>query len=71
MSEPAFFGFEATIGLITFVVVTAVLSYIMLGSGFFATQKSQEVRTCKLIIRSSSWGDGIIPLSVEVIGMDT
>jgi len=43
MSEPAFSGFEATIVLITFVVVTAVLSYIMLGSGFFATQKSQEV----------------------------
>jgi flagellin FlaB len=41
--EPAFSGLEAAIVLIAFVVVAAVFSYVMLGAGFFATQKSQEV----------------------------
>lgn len=39
----AFSGLEAAIVLIAFVVVAAVFSYVMLGAGFFATQKSQEV----------------------------
>jgi len=41
--EGAFSGLEAAIVLIAFVVVAAVFSYVMLGAGFFATQKSQEV----------------------------
>jgi flagellin FlaB len=41
--ESAFSGLEAAIVLIAFVVVAAVFSYVMLGAGFFATQKSQEV----------------------------
>lgn len=41
--ESAFTGLEAAIVLIAFVVVAAVFSYVMLGAGFFATQKSQEV----------------------------
>ena len=41
--EIAFSGLEAAIVLIAFVVVAAVFSYVMLGAGFFATQKSQEV----------------------------
>lgn len=41
--ETAFSGLEAAIVLIAFVVVAAVFSYVMLGAGFFATQKSQEV----------------------------
>jgi len=41
--EAAFSGLEAAIVLIAFVVVAAVFSYVMLGAGFFATQKSQEV----------------------------
>ena len=41
--EAAFSGLEAAIGLIAFVVVAAVFSYVMLGAGFFATQKAQEV----------------------------
>jgi len=41
--ELAFSGLEAAIVLIAFVVVAAVFSYVMLGAGFFATQKSQEV----------------------------
>jgi len=42
-TESAFTGLEAAIVLIAFVVVAAVFSYVMLGAGFFATQKSQEV----------------------------
>jgi len=41
--DMAFSGLEAAIVLIAFVVVAAVFSYVMLGAGFFATQKSQEV----------------------------
>jgi flagellin FlaB len=42
-SEDAFTGLEAAIVLIAFVVVAAVFSYVVLGAGFFTTQKSQEV----------------------------
>lgn len=41
--EKGFTGLEAAIVLIVFVVVAAVFSYVMLGAGFFTTQKSQEV----------------------------
>lgn len=40
--EDAFTGLEAAIVLIAFVVVAAVFSYVILGAGFFTTQKSQE-----------------------------
>ena len=38
-----FTGLEAAIVLIAFVVVAAVFAYVVLGAGFFTTQKSQEV----------------------------
>ena len=41
--EKGFTGLEAAIVLIAFVVVAAVFSCVMLGAGFFTTQKSQEV----------------------------
>jgi len=41
--DNAFTGLEAAIVLISFVLVAAVFSYVMLGAGFFATQKAQEV----------------------------
>jgi flagellin FlaB len=41
-NEDAFTGLEAAIVLIAFIVVAAVFSYVMLGAGFFTTQKSQE-----------------------------
>jgi flagellin FlaB len=41
--EDGFTGLEAAIVLIAFVVVAAVFSYVMLGAGFLASQKSQEV----------------------------
>jgi flagellin FlaB len=40
--EEAFTGLEAAIVLIAFVVVAAVFSYVVLGAGFFTTQKSQQ-----------------------------
>ena len=42
MNDSAFTGLEAAIVLIAFVVVAAVFSYVVLGAGFFTTQKSQE-----------------------------
>ncbi|UUX91815.1 archaellin/type IV pilin N-terminal domain-containing protein [Methanoplanus endosymbiosus] len=42
-NDEAFTGLEAAIVLIAFVVVAAVFSYVVLGAGFFTTQKSQEV----------------------------
>ena len=42
-NDRGFTGLEAAIVLIAFVVVAAVFSYVMLGAGFFTTQKSQEV----------------------------
>jgi flagellin FlaB len=41
--DNALTGLEAAIVLIAFVVVAAVFSYVLLGAGFFATQKAQEV----------------------------
>lgn len=43
VQDEAFTGLEAAIVLIAFVVVAAVFSYVVLGAGFFTTQKSQEV----------------------------
>jgi archaeal flagellin FlaB len=42
-NDAAFTGLEAAIVLIAFVVVAAVFSYVMLGAGFFTSQKSKEV----------------------------
>jgi len=41
-SSDGFTGLEAAIVLIAFVVVAAVFSYVVLGAGFFTTQKSQQ-----------------------------
>jgi flagellin FlaB len=39
-SHDAFTGLEAAIVLIAFVVVAAVFAYVILGAGFFTTQKA-------------------------------
>jgi flagellin FlaB len=41
--DMGFTGLEAAIVLIAFVVVAAVFSYVVLGAGFFTTQKAQQV----------------------------
>ena len=53
-SEEGFTGLEAAIVLIAFVVVAAVFSYVVLGAGFFTTQKSQEVVYSSVDMASSS-----------------
>jgi len=40
--DEGFTGLEAAIVLIAFVVVAAVFSYVVLGAGFFSSQKAQE-----------------------------
>jgi len=64
MKNEAFSGLEAAIVLIAFVVVAAVFSYVMLGAGFFATQKSQEVTysgikqsTSNIVLDGQVYGD--------------
>ena len=42
-NDEGFTGLEAAIVLIAFVVVAATFSYVVLGAGFFTTQKTQEV----------------------------
>ena len=42
LNDEGFTGLEAAIVLIAFVVVAAVFSYVVLGAGFFTTQKAQE-----------------------------
>lgn len=41
-NDKGFTGLEAAIVLIAFIVVAAVFSYVVLGAGFFTTQKAQE-----------------------------
>jgi len=41
-SEEGFTGLEAAIVLIAFIVVASVFSYVILGAGFYTTQKAQE-----------------------------
>jgi flagellin FlaB len=41
-NNDGFTGLEAAIVLIAFIVVAAVFSYVVLGAGFFTTQKAQE-----------------------------
>ena len=64
--EKGFTGLEAAIVLIAFVVVAAVFSYVMLGAGFFTTQKSQEVVHTGVTQASSS-----VELSGDVIASGT
>jgi len=40
--DNAFTGLEAAIVLIAFVIVAAAFSYVILGAGFFTTQRAQE-----------------------------
>ena len=66
--EKGFTGLEAAIVLIAFVVVAAVFSYVMLGAGFFTTQKSQEVVHTGVTQASSSLapsGDVIVRGGVD------
>jgi len=62
--DRAFTGLEAALVLIAFVVVASVFSYVMLGAGFFSTQKSQQVIQAGIAQTS-----GNIALKGEVYGI--
>jgi flagellin FlaB len=62
--EKGFTGLEAAIVLVAFVVVAAVFSYVMLGAGFYTTQKSQEVVHTGVSQASSS-----VELSGDVVSV--
>ncbi|MBN1431610.1 MAG: flagellin [Methanomicrobiaceae archaeon] len=64
--EEAFTGLEAAIVLIAFVVVAAVFSYVVLGAGFFTTQKAQEVVYTSVDQASSS-----VEILGDVYGINT
>lgn len=73
-NEKGFTGLEAAIVLIAFVVVAAVFSYVMLGAGFYTTQKSQEVVHTGVQQASSSIalaGDVIVEGGADTAGTGT
>ncbi len=78
-NEDAFTGLEAAIVLIAFVVVAAVFSYVVLGAGFFTTQKSQEVvhsgvtqAASNIVVKGEVYGINATdnPASIEYIQFD-
>ncbi len=64
--DGAFTGLEAAIVLIAFVVVAAVFSYVVLGAGFFTTQKTQET-----VYKSVEQATSNIQVSGQVYGVDS
>nr|WP_321352897.1 flagellin [uncultured Methanoregula sp.] len=77
-NDNAFTGLEAAIVLIAFVVVAAVFSYVVLGAGFFTTQKSQEVvhtgvqqASSTLEIVGNVYGTGVAGSYIDVINFST
>ena len=64
--DQAFSGIEAAIVLIAFVVVASVFSYVMLGAGFFTTQKSQQIAHSEVTQTTST-----IAIRGDVIGLDS
>ena len=77
-SYDAFTGLEAAIVLIAFVVVAALFSYVVLGAGFFTTQKAQETVYSSVDMASSSMeilgdiygnstGDGGVDAKIDAV----
>ncbi len=58
--DSAFTGLEAAIVLIAFIIIAAVFSFVVLGTGFFAAQKSQDAvhgaieQTCSALVLGST-----------------
>jgi flagellin FlaB len=76
-NEDAFTGLEAAIVLIAFVVVAAVFSYVVLGAGFFTTQKSQEVvhsgvtqAASNIVVKGEVYGISETPGEVNKLRFD-
>lgn len=71
--DNGFTGLEAALVLIAFIVVAAVFSYTILNTGFFITQKSQNViftaveqTTSTLDLSSNVFGIGEVGISSEI-----
>ncbi len=67
-NDDGFTGLEAAIVLIAFVVVAAVFSYVVLGAGFFTSQKAQETvykgvqqATTNILLKGSVYGTASVP----------
>ena len=76
-NEDGFTGLEAAIVLIAFVVVAAVFSYVVLGAGFFTTQKSQQVvhagvtqAASNILVKGNVYGLSNDSLSIQTIQFD-
>ncbi|MGB8890622.1 MAG: archaellin/type IV pilin N-terminal domain-containing protein [Methanoregula sp.] len=68
--DEGFTGLEAAIVLIAFVVVAEVFSYVVLGAGFFTTQKAQQtVHTG--VSQATSAVEPSGPVSIESDGAGT
>ena len=68
-NDEGFTGLEAAIVLIAFVVVAAVFSYVVLGAGFFTTQKAQEtVHTGVQQTTSAVEPSGPVSIQADVAG---
>jgi flagellin FlaB len=65
-NDCAFTGLEAAIVLIAFVVVAAVFSYVVLGAGFYTTQKTQES-----VYKSVEQATSNLQMSGQVYGVDS
>jgi flagellin FlaB len=65
-NDDGFTGLEAAIVLIAFVVVAAVFSYVVLGAGFFTSQKSQET-----VYKSVEQATSNIQMIGQVYGIDS
>jgi flagellin FlaB len=68
--DDGFTGLEAAIVLIAFVVVAAVFSYVVLGAGFFTTQKSQQV-VHSSVAQASSTMELSGPVNVQALDTNT
>ncbi|WP_321506475.1 archaellin/type IV pilin N-terminal domain-containing protein [uncultured Methanoregula sp.] len=73
-NEHAFTGLEAAIVLIAFVTVAAVFAYVVIGAGFFTTQKSQEVihtgigqASSALMLAGSVYGVGTPGSTIDMV----
>lgn len=74
LHEDAFTGIEAAIVLIAFITVGSVFTYVMLGTGFFATQVSQKTANAGVQGASSNVilvGDILGLASNTSLGIDT
>jgi flagellin FlaB len=75
-NDGGFTGLEAAIVLIAFVVVAAVFSYVVLGAGFFTSQKAQETvykgvqqATTNILLKGSVYGTASTAAGIDGINL--